>query len=373
MCMLITYDNIIFSLQKAGGISVYWSELLKRIDQQQGFICYESKNHNLFRNTFELQTQTESHFHPRAIRYLPFLKRLPQQSIFHSSYYRFSLQRNIANITTVHDFTYEYFRRGLARYVHTSQKYLAIKHSDGIICVSENTKNDLLKFFPSTDPKQIKVIYNGVGEEFQVLDNSEDKLKKNFPSLRANAYILFVGDRSEYKNFNLVAEFVKDCPDYQLIAVGGKEFNNAELRGLAPLKFRFFHFSGLSNKLLNILYNNAFCLLYPSSYEGFGIPPAEAMKAGCPVISSSSSSIPEVVDTAGLLLSEFTTKAIAKQMKYLQNKENRDWIIKQGLKQVKKFSWDKCARETFEFYDEIYHRKFDSPTSSNRKFQNVIK
>ncbi len=82
----------------------------------------------------------------KLVRYLSFQKRLPQDTIFHSSYYRISNQKDVANIVTVYDFTYENYRSGLARYVHSWQKKRAINKTDGIICISNSTKQDLLKF-----------------------------------------------------------------------------------------------------------------------------------------------------------------------------------------------------------------------------------
>jgi len=134
-----SYDNIIFSLQKAGGVSDYWFELLKRF-KLNGVQCFELDNDNVFSSQLNLITRRESRIPLKILRYLPFQKNLPAYSIFHSSYYRVSLQKNIANVTTVHDFTYEYFTKGFRQKVHTWQKSFAIRHSAGIVCVSENTK-----------------------------------------------------------------------------------------------------------------------------------------------------------------------------------------------------------------------------------------
>ena len=109
---------------------------------------FEQKNQNLFRKETEINFQKESEIPVVILRYLPFLRRLPSKSIFHSSYYRISLQKDVINVTTVYDFIYEKFRFGLAKYIHFFQKKIAIKHSDAIICISQSTKNDLIELFP---------------------------------------------------------------------------------------------------------------------------------------------------------------------------------------------------------------------------------
>jgi mannosyltransferase len=354
---MIFLDNIIFSLQRAGGISVYFSELVKRLSQSNDHcVFYEHNNSNIFSKALDITRYKESSLPIGLLRYLPFQRTLPKQSIFHSSYYRVSLQKDIANITTVHDFTYEHFATGLRKHIHSWQKNFAIRRSAGIICISENTKNDLLKFLPDIDPAKIRVIHNGVGDEFKPLTNSENNF--SFYELLNKKYILFVGDRSAYKNFDMAVGVVAQLSEFCLVIVGGKPFSDQEKAQLTLLDGRVFTFKGVSGNALNWLYNHAFCLLYPSSYEGFGIPILEAMKAGCPVVSTNLSSIPEIAGDAALLVNIISVQSFCNEVIKLQNNAFRYELIQKGFAQANKFSWNKCFDETMAFYDEVWQREF---------------
>lgn len=355
--MKIFYDNIIFSLQRAGGISLYWSELINASIRRKIDICFfGSESKNIFQNKNDINTEPESRVLLKILRYLPLLKILPKNSIFHSSYYRVSLQRNVKNIVTVHDFTYEYFMVGMARYVHVWQKRIAISKSSGIICVSESTKKDLLKFYPNLKNEKIRVIHNGVGDEFSVLSNPASYLTFQFKKLANKKYLLYVGDRSSYKNFKLAIDVLFDLDDFSLVVIGGGKFNKYEKSIIKEKRGDVFHFSGLDGNELNVIYNNAFCLLYPSSYEGFGIPIVEAMKSGCPVVSVNVSSIPEVCKNACLLVDNFNLESLIEKVKSLEDPETRRCAIEKGIIRSQAFSWSKCFNETLEFYKEVESR-----------------
>ncbi|PKL40235.1 MAG: glycosyltransferase [Candidatus Riflebacteria bacterium HGW-Riflebacteria-1] len=356
--MQIAYDNIIFSLQKAGGASMYWHELIKRLQIRGEVSFFEKENSNIFRKHLTIQAKEELCVPSRVLRYFPFTQRLPSKSIFHSSLYRVSIQKNIVNITTVYDFTYEYFVNGLPKFIHSWQKGYAVRHSDGLICISENTKRDLLKFRPHTDESKIRVIYIGVSDDFFLLQNKVQHLNQNFECLQNKKYIVFVGDRSPYKNFDLAVKALQQFSDLFLVIVGGKPFNQEESLLMSNLKDRVFHFAGIDSSKLNILYNNAFCLVYPSSYEGFGIPVVEAMKSGCPVVTTGMSSIPEVAGIAGVYINKLTPDGVAQSIASLKNLQFREEVVRRGFLQAAKFSWDKCFEETYAFYEEIYNMKF---------------
>lgn len=351
---MIYLDNIIFSLQKSGGISSVWYEHIKRLlrdGRQTKFIEYASAQSNLFRGEIEIpneQIEAKSdkylsfkrYFNPDITEYNPF--------IFHSSYYRTSSSKNAVNITTVHDFTYEYFSHGLVRNIHCWQKYKAIRNSDFIICISENTKNDLLKFLPDIDESRIRIVFNGVSEDYYPIIPNKISCQLPFEN---NSFILFVGAREGYKNFKLAVESIA-LTNLNLVIVGSPLSGQEERFLNNKLGKRYIYIGRITNLHLNELYNNAYCLLYPSAYEGFGIPVIEAQKSGCPVIAANSSSIPEIVGDKSLLIRNFSTRELYQKITMLHNHSFRSEVVGLGLENSKRFSWENTYEKTIKVYQE---------------------
>jgi glycosyltransferase involved in cell wall biosynthesis len=355
--MNLCLDNVIFSLQSAGGISRYWGLLCNNVSKFNLYVTFygDSKASNIFKPPHLIEN-AESKISYNLLRYLPFQSELPSSAIFHSSYYRISTQKGVSNITTVHDFTYEKFRKGIPRLVHSAQKNNAIRRSSGIICVSESTRLDLLDFHPTIDDAYIKVIYNGIGNEFFPIEENQKEIFFNrfFPNITLRPFVLFVGQRSGYKGFSIVEEAIYSIPDLGIISVGGEEFNPGLLATLNRKVSWALHLPSLSDTKLNVLYNNAVCLVYPSSYEGFGMPVLEALKAGCPVIAKKISSIPEVGGDAVFYLKHDCADELREAInRIMEDDFLKDSLIKKGIRQSDRFSWDRCIKETVDFYKDI--------------------
>lgn len=305
----VTFDNIIFSLQRYGGISVVWTELLQRAqaDKELNLTELDYRNERLYR-------WLERYRIPDYMAEKP--------SVFHSSYFRVLPQAGVHNVTTVHDLTYHFYRKGLPKAVHLWEEARALKHSEAIICISENTKRDLLTFYPWVKEETIHVIYNGVSDDFYPIKNIEKK-----------GYLLFIGNSSvSYKRYDIAQEVAKRT-------------------GLELVAAR-----NVTSEELNKLYNEALCLLYPSDYEGFGLPILEAQKAGCPVIAQNYSSVPEVIGKGGLIVEHSSTEKIVQQMVEKVNEvQSRPMqgIIAAGIENAKRFSWDNTYEQTKNVYRQL--------------------
>ena len=344
--MAIVYDDIIYSLQKSGGGSVYWTEIIKRKKNNVEHYAYDTAKKNFF---YEEGNLPNLHVLSSVLlvikRYLNlFFYKRDKPFIFHSSLYRLCNNKNAVNITTVHDFTYEYYRKDLKSYLHKIQKRKAVMHSDGVICISENTKKDLLKFYPNFKGR-IKVIYNGY---------STDKYYYK-PEIKKTHNVLFVGARNDYKRFDFAVELLKELEECRLIIIGGGDLTLREKDMLdSKLHNRYDKKGYVSDEELCDLYNSSFFLCYPSEYEGFGIPLIEAQASGCPVVCQRNSSIPEVVADCAVYVNTTDLKKSIESIKQLYNSSYYTSIQKKGLENVKRFSWEQCAKSVFEFYEEVY-------------------
>lgn len=358
-CLL---DNIIFSLQKSGGASVVWKEHLSRLTEEKNvtniFIDYKKSWENISRKELKLPENDVRYYSDKLLwvsRYMDLKLNDEGKHIFHSSHYRINKAKDAINVTTVHDFIYEKFVPGLRRIVHSAQKKHAILNSDAVICVSNSTRNDLLRYIP-IDKEKIHVIYNGVNPCYHVM--AEDKYRHDIP-FDTKAYVLYVGMRHpKYKNFSLVVDFCaqKRLP---LIMVGGEVLMSDEYRALTNLLGvgQFKHYRGIDTEFLNELYNRALLLIYPSIYEGFGIPVIEAQRAGCPVIAFNNSSLPEVMGKSPLLLEEISLQSLSRILDdVILVQKNRDEEIARGIQNASLFSWDITYRQTLELYKGLFDR-----------------
>lgn len=361
--MNVIYDNIIFQLQRTGGISVYWYELITRMLYNSiniYFIQRKKEASNLYqeilRNTIKSNIIYEYNIPLIIQRYIPILNSLPTDAIFHSSYYRIPLlsSKKIKRVVTVHDFIYEKRNKGIRKNIHKYQKKISLFNSDGIICISENTKNDLLEYYPEIKDKKIKVIYNGVSDDYYNIEKKNIGFDNKYNCITNGKYALFIGRRSKYKNFNFAVDVISQIKDIKLVIIGGNELSQSEIILLnSKIKNKYKHIMNINNYDLNILLNYAQFLLYPSSYEGFGIPIVEALKSGCPVVALNNSSIPEVIGCKDLMMTDLRVEEGLRVIEYID--KHREKIKKNGMEHAAKFNWDKCFNQVLSFYEEIYN------------------
>ncbi len=343
--MKIIYDDIIYSLQKSGGGSVYWTEIIKPTLREAEHYVYNTAKENIFYN--QIAIANEHRLSSRGLIIKRFINpkygiKIPY--IFHSSYFRYSRDRKAINITTIHDFTIEKFGRNMHSAAHILQQKLAVKHSLGVICVSKNTKKDFEEYYPWYNGKVI-IIPNGYDENTYFVE----------PGIKKTKDILFVGSRADYKRFDIAVKIVAELSDCNLVIVGGGRLSNMErtlLESILPGRFKKMGF--IDNDELRHLYNRAFFLCYPSEYEGFGIPLLEAQACGCPVLCQKKSSIPEVVKDTALYFDNQNIKGAIDLVKSLYDKDIYLEYQKRGLYNVKGFLWETSARKHQDFYQEMW-------------------
>lgn len=282
------------------------------------------------------------------------IKHIEKKAIFHSSYYRYTKNKNVKNIITVYDFTHEYYLRGFSSIVYRIQKKRAIKNAAGIICISENTKKDLLYFYPKLNTDIVKVIYLAASEDYFPITGI-DITKTNYSSLKEKKILSFIGKRTNYKNFDLAIKVINKLPkDYHLLIIGGDTLDNNELKKLSCISGRYSYQRPNNSQEINVVYNISFCYLYLTNYEGFGLPILEAMKAGCPVICQNNSSIPEVYgDVDNLVRNTNDVDEICSKIVKLEEKNFRHKLIEQGFLNEKRFNWNNTFKQTIEFYRQI--------------------
>lgn len=224
--------------------------------------------------------------------------------------------------------------------------YISCKLSHSIIAISENTKSDLIREFKIKKDK-INVVHQGI--RFSVNKNTE---------LSKSEQILSVGTIEARKNIEtIVLAFEELKKNHSNInwklkivgKIGWKMEKILDTINNSKFKEDIKMLGYLSDEDLKKTYKESLCLVYPSIYEGFGLPPLEAMSQGCPVIVSNSSSLPEVVDSAGILINTMDYKSIANNILDIYNNDSlRESLKNKGYEQAAKFSWQKAAREIVE-------------------------
>ena len=349
---MIVIDGIIFSLQKHGGISTYFKNLIQKLDSENtksDVFIYEpdveiASKRSIFQNKRILE----------RIRPIKITYNENSSTLLHSSYYRYSNDKHVKNVITVYDFIYEKFEKNIIKkYIHIIQKSIAVKNSSAIICISESTKNDFLEYYPNYDPKKIFVTHLAHSTKSVEFDNNF-----NFDNKFSKPYCLFVGMRSFHKNFKSCVLALKDLEiDFKII--GGGNLNKKELALLdSSIPGRYEHLTNIDNAALNKYYENAICLLYPSIYEGFGLPILEAMASGCAVITTNASSIPEVAGVAAILLEDPSPIFLKDSIISLMDPKFNKSLIYKGFRNCEKFSWDKTIKKTIEIYNQILENDF---------------
>jgi glycosyltransferase involved in cell wall biosynthesis len=277
---------------------------------------------------------------------------VPKTDLFWSPHYNVPLLPLKAKkrIVTIHDAYHLAFKKTLhwkkRLYAETLFRQ-AISRSDLILTVSEFSRQELCRLLSLPEHK-IQVIYSGVDAAHfskKVSSESKEALRKKY-SLPPS-FFLFVGNVKPHKNLQLIlAAYEQFSIDLPLVIVGKVEISKAN---------KIFVAEGVSDEELPAFYQMALALLFPSLYEGFGLPPLEAMAAGCPVIASNAASLPEICGRAALLIDPTKVDDLGAAMqRMIEDEPLKNALREKGKAHVQKFPWETCARQYRKVFEEIH-------------------
>lgn len=284
--------------------------------------------------------------------------------IFHTSDWTQPPTYQSQTITTVHDLTPLMFPKWHHPKViknHTLKLNLAIKECDHFICVSQNTQNDLLKLFPTLNKDKTTVIYEAAENKYSEFKKlTKEKQDKEINQIKnkynLHQYFLSQGTREPRKNLKrLIKAFIKfsnQNPDSKFeLAITGKygwgqdiDTQNAHIKILGYIP----------EEDMVALHAGSYCLVYPSLYEGFGLPLVKAMAVGIPIITSNNSSLKEIASQGAILVNPKLTNSINNAIKKITNNPKRyKELSQESFKKGQRFSWQKTAKDTLDIYKQI--------------------
>ncbi len=364
--MDLIVDGIIYELQKRGGISRIFHETLPRLCSvepdirvtllSQGVPGEDLPAHARIARRELLSFSGGNRFLRRGVRFLarrvlfPWIIKTTPGQIWHSTYYTLPQGRSLPVVLTVADLIHEWFPEllpGRDNGAFRLCKKRCIKCAEAVICISETTRRDLIRFH-DVAPEKTYVVHLAAAETFRPKEDIERPQRP---------FLLYVGSRVHYKNFDLLLKAFSRWSkkeDYDLVAVGPpwsrEENRKVRESGLDKTVKRL---SYIDDEKLCELYNQAEAFVYPSLYEGFGIPLLEAMACGCPVVASRIPTTEEIAGSCPHYFDPRDAEALRRALDDVWSQGRTGQRIKDGLKRVEMFSWEKTARKTLDVYKSV--------------------
>lgn len=359
----ILYDNQMFTFQRFGGVTRYFADLMHNLPageftfdipmrycenhyltetygQKYDKISFPG-NYRIRRRIYQL---TNKHISWKAIKFNDY-------DIFHPTYFNPYFLKSIKRrqkpfVLTIHDMTFERYPQDVLIYDRTiPHKKRLIAEADHIIAVSENTKRDIVELL-GTDPSRISVVHHGYRDIVRATPQIFDR------------YVLYVGERKGYKNFfpwlSAIRPIFNLDPNLKVVCTGSM-FTTSELKLFKKWNIadRLVHISANDAQMAS-LYKYALCFVFPSHYEGFGIPILEAFANGCPVCLSNASCFPEVAGDAALFFNPGDAQSMQDTLKeLLVSNTLRDELRRKGLQRSKEFTLEKMVERTCDVYRKV--------------------
>lgn len=359
------------NLYKGTGIGTYTENVLKnvlKIDMENYFHIYWTGDgyEDFIKHNAKIILSSKKHHRFFEQYYFPDNLKGENIDVYHIPQNGIGISEYIAckKIVTIHDLIPyvmpETVGKGyLSKFLRELPRIVEL--SDGIITVSEWSKKDILKFFPM-DENKIHVTPLAADKKYKPLDKERCKYELKNKYNITKPFILYIGGFSPRKNvkalliaFSQIFSKLKD--EYELVIVGANKDDGSYLSKMSSSLDVYSNiiFTGYApEEDLPILYNGCEVFVYPSLYEGFGLPPLEAMCCGTPVITSNVSSIPEVVADGGILIDPFSTVSLMEALEMVLNDDSKKQSLKEkGLSRAAAYSWRKTAEETIAVYRKV--------------------
>jgi glycosyltransferase involved in cell wall biosynthesis len=369
--MRIAFDWQIFCIQSYGGVSRYFVRLAEKLLAEGHDIRIFAPLHQ---NRYVDDLPRATVWGVGVPRYLPKTTRLVTSmngmaarraiahwlpDVVHETYYagRPSARQGAATVVTVYDMIHEKFPEFFPRSDRTAAlKLLAVKRADHVICISESTRRDLLDL-SGIEASKVSVVHLG----FDRMPAAVFSLGPTVENVRP--FLLYVGNRQGHKNFDSFLASVAGSRDlrrdFDVVAFGGGQFSVRELQLISAHGFpetQVRQESG-GDARLGALYDSAAVFVYPSHYEGFGLPLLEAMAHECPVVSSNTSSMPEIVGDAGEFFDPASPGEIAAAIeRVVYSQARRADLVSRGQRRLQEFTWERCAARTLNIYRKVAAR-----------------
>ena len=359
--MKIVIDFRIFGT-KSGGLGRYNQEFLdniKKLDTNNQYILLFKEDHGInLPDNFKVKICDCHWYGIKEQIVLPWLLYRLKPDLVHFPHFNVPIFYSGNFVVTIHDLIMTKFPSRKASTLNTiwfTIKYWfykqvirnAVKNSKKIIAVSNFTAKDIKEYFKlgDSESKKIKVVYEGVSKH----DSSQKE-----PFQLPQNYFLYIGNAYPHKNLEFLIkafkEFWQKHSEYYLVLVGQKNYFYEKLA--KDIDCPNIIFSGyVPDDKLAVYYKNAIALVFPSLYEGFGLPPLEAMQYGLPVLSSNSSSLPEILGHSVLYFNPKDKDDLKKKMfEIINNNDLRNNLIRAGYKQIDRYSWHRMSKEILEIY-----------------------
>jgi glycosyltransferase involved in cell wall biosynthesis len=351
------------------GIGTYIRNLLRnlaRIDRETEYVllCRQADmgvTRQLGEN-FRAVLEPSPNYSIREQAHIPYLLLREKPDVYHAPHYVLPPLVPCRSVVTIHDTIHMMFpqylpNRGAYAYARTLM-WTAAKRSDRILTVSESSRRDIVRYF-KVPPEKVVVIYNALDERFGAEPRPEEIARVRERFQLDHGFVLYVGNIKPHKNLVRLIEAFEALrrdgfDELKLLIIGDEitkwpELRRAVHRYKLHKHVRFLGFQ--SEETLAILYRLAAVFVFPSLYEGFGLPPLEAMASGTPVVTSNLSSLPEVAGDAALLVDPYDVAAIRDAIRrVLTEPALREDLRRKGLVRAKQFSWEQSVSRTRQIY-----------------------